>query len=403
MAPAADATAGRGDIWIAMAIGAFAVLAYLAAGWGAPTVYDDYGRLAEAFGHGRYWLTTDPPWLNELLACGDGRWCVAYPPLPAILAVPLLFLGTATAQDVVSQVCGGASAGVLFLALRAYGAPRWVAVTGALLSAFGTTLFFSSADGRSWYAAHAVAMLFTTVAFLIAARGGPGWWIGTAIGLAALARLPVAATVPALALLAAHRSGSSFPRTFLRIVAGGFPLLLLYVGYNLLRWGTVTDAGYARLTEDDFFFDHGLFSLSYIPRHIYAIFMEPPDFVPNVWYFLRPRFVGMSLFLVTPALLFVFAGLRDVRRSLAVTATALAAALALLPDVTHGTVGFAQLGYRFSIDAQPFLIALAVSGAAARGGSWKPRPSVLFLIACAISVAFNIYATVAIIRYGWWQ
>ncbi len=397
-------TAVRSDRWVAVGIGIFAVVAYVAAGWAAPTVYDYYGRLADAFVHGRYWLTVDPPWLNELLACGDGKWCVAYPPLPAILSIPLLFLGTATAQDIVSQVCGGASASVLYLALRAYGAPRWVAVTGALLSAFGTTLFFTSADGRSWFAAHAVAMLFTTIAFLIAARGGRAWWIGAAIGLAALARLPVAAAVPALGLLAARRSGASFPRTLGRIVAGGLPLLVIYAGYNLLRWGSITDAGYARLTEGDFFFDHGLFSLSYIPRHLYAIFIEPPDFVPNVWYFLRPRFVGMSLFLTTPALLFIFAGLQDARRSVAVAATALAAALALAPDLTHGTVGFAQFGYRFSIDAQPFLIALAVGGDAARGGAaWKSRPSVLFLVATAIAIAFNIYATIAIIRFGWWQ
>ncbi|MDQ6858652.1 MAG: hypothetical protein M3Z65_06615, partial [Chloroflexota bacterium] len=168
------------DRWIAVAIGCLAVVGYVIAGWAAPTVYDYYGRLADAFVHGRYWLIEDPPWLNELLSCGDGRWCVAYPPLPAVLSIPLLGLGTATAQDLVSQLCGGASAGVLYLALRAYGAPRWVAVAGALLSAFGTTLLFTSADGRSWYAAHAVAMLFTTIAFLIALRGGPGWALGAA-------------------------------------------------------------------------------------------------------------------------------------------------------------------------------------------------------------------------------
>ena len=389
--------------WIAVALGCLAVSGYVIAGWGAPTVYDYYGRLAEAFVHGRYWLTDDPPWLNELLACGDGRWCVAYPPLPAILAVPLVWLGTATAQGVVSQVSGGASAAFLYLALRAYGAPRLVAVTGTLLSAFGTTLLFTSADGRSWYAAHAVAMLFTSIAFYLAARGGPAWGVGAAIGFAALARLPVAAATPALALLVARRGGTPFRAALTRVVLGGLPLLAIYVAYNVLRWGTVTDAGYARLTEGDFFFDHGLFSLAYLPRHLYAIAMEPPDLVPNVWYFLRPRFVGMSLFLVTPAFLFVFAGLQDVRRSIAVAATALAAGLALLPDVTHGTVGFAQFGYRFSIDAQPFLVALAVGGDALRNGVWRRRPSVLFLIACALAVVMNVYATVAIIRYGFWQ
>ena len=389
--------------WIAVVLGCIAVSGYVIAGWGAPTVYDYYGRLAEAFVHGRYWLTEDPSWLNELLSCGDGRWCVAYPPLPAILAVPLVWLGTATAQNVVSQVAGGASAAFLYLALRAYGAPRAVAVTGTLLSAFGTTLLFTSADGRSWYAAHAVAMLFTSVAFYLAARGGPAWGVGAAIGLAALARLPVAAATPALALLVARRAGTPFRGALVRVVLGGLPLLAIYVAYNVLRWGTITDAGYARLTEGDFFFDHGLFSLAYLPRHLYAIVMEPPDFVPNVWYFLRPRFVGMSLFLVTPAFLFVFAGLQDVRRSVAVLCTALAAGLALLPDVTHGTVGFAQFGYRFSIDAQPFLIALALGGDALRGGVWRSRPSVLFLVACALAVVMNVYATVAIIRYGYWQ
>ena len=398
-----EAAVMTGEQWIAVAIGCFAVSGYVIAGWGAPTVYDYYGRLADAFVHGRYWLLENPPWLNELLACGDGRWCVVYPPLPAILSIPLLVFGTATAQDLVSQICGGASAGILYLALRAYGAPRSVAIAGALLSAFGTTLLFTSADGRSWYAAHAVAMLFTTIAFLIAARGGPAWGVGAAIGLAALARLPVAAAAPALALLAARRSGVPFRVSAIRVVAGGLPFLLAYAAYNAARWGTIADAGYARLTEDDFFFDHGLFSLAYLPRHLYAILMEPPDLVPNVWYFLRPRFVGMSLFLVTPAFVFVFAGLQDIRRSAVVAATALAAGLALLPDVTHGTVGFAQLGYRFSIDAQPFLIALAVGGDALRDGLWRSRPSVLFLVACAIGIVWNIYATVAIIRYGYWQ
>ena len=131
--------------------------------------------------------------------------------------------------------------------------------------------------------------------------------------------------------------------------------------------------------------------------------MAPPDLVPNVWYFLRPRIDGMSLFLVTPAFLFVFAGLQNIRRSMAVAAVALAAGLALLPDVTHGTVGFAQFGYRFSIDAQPFLIALALGGDAFRDGVWRRRPSILFFIACALAVAMNVYAAVAIIRYGFWQ
>jgi hypothetical protein len=111
----------------------------------------------------------------------------------------------------------------------------------------------------------------------------------------------------------------------------------------------------------------------------------------------------MSLFLTTPAFLWVFAGLRENRRDVAVAATAAAALLALLPDVLHGTVGFQQFGYRFSIDAQPFLVALAITGDGLHRGVWRRHPTVLFIVAIVVSLAINIYATVAITRFGYWQ
>src|SRR5213595_3920863 len=125
-------------IWI----GVIAAAIYVAAGIGLSTDYDYYGRLANAFLHGRWWLTEAPPWLNELLPCGDGRWCVVYPPLPAILSLPFVpFVPSAYAQVLASRVAGGASATPLYLALRAYGAPKAWSIAGTLLSAFGTTLF----------------------------------------------------------------------------------------------------------------------------------------------------------------------------------------------------------------------------------------------------------------------
>jgi len=392
------------DGWIALAIGLAGATVYVVSGLGLQTDYDYYGRLAQAFTDGRWWLDDAPSWLNELIPCGDGRFCVAYPPLPAILAVPLVpVFGTAVAQGLVAQLCGGASAGVLYLALRAFGTPRVVAISGAVLSALGTTLFFSSVDARAWYAAHSVAILFTALAFLFAARGERGWLVGCAIGLAALARLPVAAAFPALAMLAARRDGRPYLPTLARVVLAGAPFAAIYVGYNVLRWGTPLDAGYGVLTVDDFFFRHGLFSPLYIPRHLYAIFIEAPEFVDGDWAFLRFRIIGMSLFLTTPAFLWVFGGLRRIRRDALLGVVALCAGLALLPDILHGTVGFAQFGYRFSIDAQPFLIALALAGDARTHGGWRGRPSFLFLAAALLSVAINIYGTVAISRFGYWQ
>jgi len=393
-----------GDLRIAGGLALAGALVYVIVGWGTETVYDYYGRLAQAFLAGRWWLSEAPPWLNELVPCGAERWCVVYPPLPAVLAIPLLPFGsTGHAQSLAAQLAGGASAGLLYLGLRGFGAPRLVALAGTLVSALGTTLLFTSADGRSWYAAHAAAMLFTSAALALASRGGPAWAVGAAIGLAALARLPVAAVTPALALLSARRSGTPYPRALALVVAGGAPFALVYLMYNVLRWGTPLDQGYLALTQGDVFFSQGLFSPAYLLRHARAIFLEPPDLVEGVPWFLRPRFVGMGLFFTTPAFLFVFAGLREVRRDVAVAAAALAAGLALLPSVLHGTVGFQQFGYRFSIDAQPFLVALALAGDAVAGGVWRRRPSILFLIAATLAVAINVYAAVAILRFGYWQ
>src|SRR5713226_3348776 len=101
-------------IWI----GVIAAAIYVAAGIGLATDYDYFGRLAEAFLHGRWWLTEAPPWLNELLPCGDARWCVAYPPMPALLAIPFAVVASSSsAQVAASRVAGGASAGLLYLAL----------------------------------------------------------------------------------------------------------------------------------------------------------------------------------------------------------------------------------------------------------------------------------------------
>ena len=387
-------------IWI----GAIAAAIYVAAGIGLATDYDYFGRLAEAFLHGRWWLTEAPPWLNELLPCGDGRYCVVYPPLPAILSLPLVpFLPTAVAQVVASRIAGGASAGVLYYGLRAYGAPRTWALAGALLSAFGTTLLFSSVDGRAWFAGHSASMLFLALAFAVAARGGNAMAVGALVGLAALARLPVALAAPALALLVARRGGATYGRSLAGVVAGGAPFAIVYVGYNLLRWGTPLDDGYARLTEGDVFFNHGLFSPLYLLRHLKAIFLEPPDLVPGTPFFLRPHFIGMSLFLTTPAFLWIFLALREVRRDVVITATAAAGLLALVPDLLHGTVGFQQFGYRFSIDAQPFLVGLALAGDGLFRGNWRRRPTIIFVVVIVLSLAVNIYATIAITRFGYWQ
>ncbi|HUG55698.1 MAG TPA: hypothetical protein VMJ92_01365, partial [Candidatus Limnocylindrales bacterium] len=145
----------RRDVSVALALALLAAAAYAAFGAGAHPIQDHHGRLAAAFLEGRWWLAEAPPWLVDLVSCGEGRACAVFPPLPAVLAAPLVpLVGEPFGQALVAQVLGGASAGLLYLAVRALGAPRPVAFAGAVLSAFGTTLFFSSVDARAPYVGH---------------------------------------------------------------------------------------------------------------------------------------------------------------------------------------------------------------------------------------------------------
>jgi hypothetical protein len=66
-------------------------------------------------------------------------------------------------------------------------------------------------------------------------------------------------------------------------------------------------------------------------------------------------------------------------------------------------VGFQQFGYRFSIDAQPFLVGLSLAGDGIAGGAWRRRPTALFAAAIALSLLINLYATIAITRFDYWQ
>lgn len=388
------------DARLAAALGLAAIALYVLSNAGHPTVYDYDARLASSFLQGRWWVDERPSWLSELVPCGAGRWCVHLAPLPSLLVIPFLsFLKDGAAQTLASNVVGGLIAVPTFLVLRALLAPRVVAIVVTAFAVMGTTMWFDASDGRAWYYAHAAAVLFASLALLAALRGRPAWLVALLLGAAALARLPIFLAAPALALLVSQRRSEPLYSSFAQGALGLVPFAASYVGYNLLRWGVPWDAGYVALNSVEPFYTQGLFSPAYIPRHLYAMLVQAPEFVDGTLFFLRPAWIGTSLLLVSPALVFAFAA-PGPRRVPAVLPLAAAAMGALLPDVTFAAVGFAQFGYRYFHDAQAFVIPLVALGACWRDGSWR-YPSPTFLAAVGLSILANLYGTIAIIHFNY--
>ena len=383
-------------------LGAAALAVYLALIIGHRTPFDYFGRLAYAIWQGRLWLDGVP--LSEIEAGRDGHFYNVQPPLPAVLALPFVPFGAHDEIEVfVSAVFGALSIAPLFLALRALSVPRALATWCAILSAFGTTLLFTSVDGRSWFAAHATAVFFLSVALYLAASRRSAFFIGACVGAAALARTPTGLAVPGLLLLA-RRDGTStrdLLRSVLLLGAGALPFALIQCGYDLLRWGNPLDIYGPQLHQaTDPALARGFMSLSYVPRKLYAIFIEPPVFVDNEpFFFLRPRGYGTSLLLTTPAFLWLVPGIVRLWRDARWRAVGLCAALVSIPGWLFATVGYEQFGYRYSLDLQPFLVVLVAIGAAWTPSGWH-RPSSLFIGAVVLSVLLSAYFLVTIRVFG---
>jgi hypothetical protein len=162
----------------------------------------------------------------------------------------------------------------------------------------------------------------------------------------------------------------------------------VYATYNMLRWGTPLEMGYVLIPgvlNDPIYRKHGILSLWYIPRNLYAMLFRSWNYVDEPP-FLQPSWWGLSLFFTTPLYLWlVRARPHDPR----VAWAAIGVLLTLVPIVTHGNVGISQFGYRFSLDFQPLLFVILAT-------VFERGMSRLAAAAGIAAIAFNAYAMWAI-------
>jgi hypothetical protein len=356
---------------------------------------DYFVRLADAFLHGRIYLTEAPPWLNELIP-KDGVWYVAYPPFPGVLLVPFVALfGPDFPPQIASCIFGGFAVGLAWLVFGRFALTGRVRLGLTIAFGFGTVLWYVAEVGSVWYFSHVVAVMCSMAAILFVLERRWPILVGLLLGCAAISRLPVGLTAPFFFALivglgwpprlpargtrqAAIRNGLAF------LVGIGIPTAI-YLAYNYARWGTILDQSYVLIPgvlEDPVYAGHGILSIEYIPRHIYAIFLRTWNFVDDAPFF-QPSWWGLSLFLTTPLFLWlVKARLRDPRVAWAWVGTG----LALIPIVTHGNVGFTQFGYRFSLDVQPLLFVILATVFERGMGRWAWAATAVSVLVCAYGI-----------------
>lgn len=349
--------------------------------------------LADAFLHGQLGLTSGPSWLNELVPSAGGLFYVVYPPMPAILLMPVVAVfGPNVQQAWASILLGAANVAIVSVILDHMGVSRRFRILMTLVFAFGTIVWYSAQAGSSWQFAHVVATFFMLLAILACQRDWRTWLIGLLFAGAVLSRLPLVMAAPFFIAYLADRTirestgdRVSFGRlgvdrpaawrtrfNLRRFLANGWPMavalgipIVAYFVYDQLRFGSWSENGYALirglLLEGQY--RYGFFSIHNIPRIFYAMFLETPSQAQGFPWIQSRQLGGLSILLTSPIFLWAIRARRPDWFGLGTWA---AVGLVLIPILLHADPGGAQFGFRYAQDFYPFLFLLTVRGMAGR-------------------------------------
>ena len=335
---------------------------------------------------------------------GEMTYYVSFPPLPAVLMMPLVATFGYATNDVIFTALMAALNGALLYLLLAGASRRGQSSRSRrdnlwLTAMFlvGTVHFFSSIRGEVWFTGLVVGVTMNLLA-LIATAAGRLWLAGLCFGLAFASRTPVlfGAILPvALELFPDGRlRRTEWGRTLLRLAAFAVPLLLVCGGlaaYNYLRFNSFSEFGHTHLQEGmrPSIREHGLMSGWFFPPNLSAALSNPPVITFEGWPWLRITKHGLGLLWTTPALFWL---LGAPRRGPLFWGLLAAAAAVAIPGLLYQNTGWEQFGYRFGLDWLPYLVlALAVSDRPIRGG---------LLIAIVFGIVMNTIGAASFGRFG---
>jgi hypothetical protein len=334
-----------------------------------------FPQLAESFLNGQFHIN-DPLSFADLSKY-QGRYYIAFPPLPALLMMPGVALFGLNGFNVMFFVnfMGACTVALVFLILAALSANGWTSLGQAdnlwitALFGVGSVHWYMCTLGTVWFVSQICVTTFIALAVWLACAKRHPFFVGSALALAMLGRPHVVLTYPLLLAVMAHGSGlapHSLPWAKLKrgILYSLLPLgaaVVCLLWYNWMRFDSATDFGYLRqnisIRLRDDLGRYGQFDIRYIARNLQAMLLATP-----LWSTaksrLTPSLEGMSILLTTPALIYI---VRTRCRSWLPIGAWTALALLIVPVITYYNTGYAQFGYRFSLDFMlPMVVLLAL-------------------------------------------
>jgi hypothetical protein len=217
-----------------------------------------------------------------------------------------------------------------------------------------------------WHTGHLIATILTFACLIELWGARRAWLIGLLAGAAFLTRAPLAFAIPFYALLLMPSPREIPWRSWAWLTVGVLPSIAAFFLYNVVRFGSPFESGYALASLPEFLENlrrQGLFSIVHIQMNLDYLFLHLPSFVAKPW-FIYPDGLGMSVLLTSPGLLYAVRADWRQRSSWLLLGAVVAV---LIPTLLYYGGGWLQYGYRYFLDSVPFVIALCGSAAALRG------------------------------------
>jgi len=391
-----------------------------------PSPNNHYVHLAHAWLQGQLDLGGSPPGTNDWACfdtvergpCPQGRysfsgpeaeryrWYVSFPPLPAVLLLPVVAIfGLDTLDALFWALFAGFGPMLLFLVLRFLresgrsGRTERDDLLVTALFAIGSVYFFAAVQGTVWFAAHVVAAAFICLYLLYAFGARRPGAAGLALGLAFLCRPATLLLVGFFALQAITAAkdedrpwSASAPRLLRTLAMFALPLALIVAAsmwHNTARFGDPFEFGhrFLQIRWRSRIETWGLFSTHHLPRNL-TVFLFSLPWLLESSPFIRITRHGLALWFTTPNLLWSLWPKKLDATVLALWAGVVPTALCTL---LYQNTGWIQFGYRFSLDYLPLLLVLvALSGR---------RFGVAFLACAVFAIALNTFGAVTFDRY----
>ncbi len=361
------------------------------AGTPAPSLPTVPIQIAKNLLHGDVALDSPPGGTDTVTRDGRSYDALSIGPiLPYLLFAPFPGLWE-YAPWVITFVVGVGTAALCWPLAASYGPGGRTTVWLATLGAVGTLLLPLAVMGNYYYLAHEEAMLLTIVALLeLNGRRRP-WVVGLTLGLATLARPTVILAVAPIGLFLVLGS-----RSRVRSALGFALPVVAAIGvmgwYNFARFGSPFDSGYATsILHNQTLIRarrQGLFSIRHVGANLQVLVAGGFQIAGSFPYVI-PSSYGHSMLLTTPALLAAIgAGFRD---RLAVVLWLSAAVVTVPLLLYYGGAGYQTYGYRYFLDATPFLLALVAIAARRHFGKVEKSLVVLSVAFCAYGVLWGAF------------